>query len=166
MEQNVVTDQIQRFILPAAYSVLPSHLWSTKATALLLAIGMQESRFRMRQQQPVGPARGFWMFEPTGVVAVRHHPRTAVMLLAAASDLCYPSIRTMLPIDVCEALQHNDVLAAVFARCLLWTSITRLPDIGETQHGWQEYIKLWRPGTPRGETWAGFYDEAWKQILA
>ena len=48
-------------ILDPAAKLLPG-MDSAKARVMLLAIGLQESRFEHRRQIG-GPARGFWQFE-------------------------------------------------------------------------------------------------------
>src|SRR5688572_12878990 len=57
-------DYVHRLVIPAAYDLLPLHMASVEATAMLLAVGWQESdSFRARAQYEGGPARGFWQFE-------------------------------------------------------------------------------------------------------
>src|SRR5690606_35531315 len=63
MDLDVVVEQA---IWPA-YALLPSRMDSDRATVMLLAIGLQESRFEHRRQIK-GPARGFWQFERGGGV--------------------------------------------------------------------------------------------------
>ena len=45
-------------VMPAAFSLLPPNMDSREARVMLLAIGMQESRFKHRKQIG-GPAKGF-----------------------------------------------------------------------------------------------------------
>lgn len=56
-------------ILDPALKLLPS-MDSVRARMMLLAIGLQESRFEHRRQLGNGPARGFWQFESGGGVRV------------------------------------------------------------------------------------------------
>src|SRR5690606_38643231 len=80
MDLDVVVEQA---IWPA-YALLPSRMDSDRATVMLLAIGLQESRFEHRRQIK-GPARGFWQFERgRGVRGVLTHPATA----ALAREVC------------------------------------------------------------------------------
>lgn len=156
---------IHRFILPAAYSLLPPKMHRPDATALVLAIGLQESRFEHRQQVN-GPARGFWQFEKNGgVKGVMTHPQTALYAAKVLRDLRYAGAVGS-PETVYAVLAHNDVLAAAFARLLLWTVPGRLPGPDETDRAWDQYIAGWRPGKPHRETWDVLYREAWKLVEA
>jgi len=62
-------------------------------------------------------------------------------------------------------LEHNDTLAAAFARCLLWTLPDNLPGEHDPADGWRCYVKAWRPGKPNPETWDNFYQRAWALTL-
>lgn len=159
-------DLARRFIIPAAYDLLPAPMASPAATAMLLAIGLQESKFLHRRQLKGGPARGFWQFERGGgVVGVLRHPATAVPVRAALGRLRYASIANS-PSDCHELLADNDVVAAVFARLLLWTVPGRLPTRSQQAAGWRQYIDGWRPGKPHPETWAENFRRAWELVDA
>nr|WP_316904517.1 hypothetical protein [Ralstonia mannitolilytica] len=56
-----LTDVVKTAIEPAL-AILPSAMDTREARVMLLAIGLQESRFMLRRQVG-GPARGFWQFE-------------------------------------------------------------------------------------------------------
>lgn len=148
-------------VLPAAYALLPTKMQSPRATAMLLAIGLQESRFEHRTQIG-GPAHGFWQFERGGGVrGVLTHPSTAHYIAGVMDSLCYAGDST----DACyQAIVHNDVLAACFARLLLWTVPGRLPDAQGADAGWQQYLDGWRPGKPHPETWRTCFDSAWNLV--
>lgn len=149
-----------RIVLTPALGLLPSHMDSPAARAMIVAICLQESRLRHRKQIG-GPARGFAQFERGGGVrGVLMHPATKDHAAAVCVQLSY----TPTPEVVYDALSDNDVLAAVFARLLLWTLPQALPGPGEADKGWQQYLSAWRPGKPHPETWAAFYDEAWGKI--
>lgn len=152
-----------RFILPCAYAVLPAAMQSPKATALLLAIALQESKFQERRQVH-GPARGFFQFEKLGgVVGVMTHARTRGPLATALTELRYA--RAIGDAEALHAiLEHNDVVACVFARLLLWTVPLALPNRDETDFGWMSYRDGWRPGRPHRETWNSYYAEAWARV--
>jgi hypothetical protein len=60
-----------------------------------------------------------------------------------------------------SAIEHNDVLAAVFARLLLWTVPGRLPGRAEPVRAWNQYLSAWNPGKPHEETWAPLFELAW-----
>jgi len=149
-----------RFILPAAFSLLPTSMRGEKAEALVLAIGLQESKFLYRRQIG-GPARGFWQFEETGVRGVLRHALTDVEAAAALTQLCYrgPSL-----FSVHDAIGHNDVLACAFARLLLWTLPDALPNRDELDRAWTQYLAAWRPGKPHPETWKANYERAWALV--
>jgi hypothetical protein len=155
-------DLLLRFILPAAYQLLPPAMESQAATALLLSIAMQESGLEYRRQIG-GPARGWFQFERSGVRGVLDHPSTAAPIAIVLRALRYDA--TMPSSDVLAAIEHNDVLAAAFARCLLWTDSRPLPFMTEPDVGWQVYVSAWRPGRPRPETWQEHYAAAWARTI-
>ena len=156
-------ERIHRFIVPAAYDILPERMNSPAATAMLLAIGLQESKFKYRKQVR-GPARGFWQFEQGGGVAgVLRHPATSQHVRKALRSLCYDSISDA-P-KVCHGLiADNDILAAVFARLLLWTVPGRLPNRNEPDYAWSVYINGWRPGKPHRHSWNAYFASAWQRV--
>lgn len=154
---------VERYILPAAYALLPPALNTPEATALLLAIGLQESRFEHRVQTG-GPARGFWQFEEGGgVQGVLTHPASRPHLQAALTALHYPpdlTSGTLYPL-----LAHNDVLAALCARLLLWTDPHPLPGLpAGPEPAWAAYVRNWRPGAPHRATWNPFHAEGWRRV--
>jgi hypothetical protein len=156
-----MTDLIVRHIIPAAYRILPPEMASQEATALLVAIGLQESRFEYRAQMH-GPARGFWQFEIGGVEGVLAHDHTGGSIRTALRALRYDPTTPAERLQV--LLEHNDVLAACFARCLLWCDPRRSPLVTEPSYGWQLYIDCWRPGKPRPETWRDYFAVAWNEV--
>jgi len=155
-------EHILRYALPAAYALLPAPMQSPAASALLLSIGLQESKFLERRQRAGGPARGFWMFEKSGLTGVIKHPATAGHLEAALRALRYDGPITA---RLClTRVQHNDPLAAVFARLLLWTLPDKLPERDAPGVAWTQYLKLWRPGKPIKGTWGAHYAHAWDLV--
>lgn len=145
-------------VYPAAAALLPQPMDQPQAWRLLTAIGLQESRFAHRAQVR-GPARGFWQFERDGGVrGVLEHPSTRRAAEDACEALAYPAS----PEGVYAALEDNDVLAACFARLLLWTDPRMLPqDVTSGPEGWSVYLRTWRPGKPHVETWGAYYAAAW-----
>ena len=146
-----------------ALSLLPSKMDSNKARVMLVAIGLQESRFLHRRQlvgnppKPTGPATGFWQFERGGGVAgVLRHKSTSII----ARDICEKRGVKPESFDVWEALQRDDVLAAAFARLLLWTDPKSIPDEADVDGAWDLYIRTWRPGKPHRSTWDSLHKEA------
>jgi hypothetical protein len=146
---------METFILPGL-SLLPTLFNTQEARAMLIAIGMQESRFEHRFQLG-GPARGFWQFERAGVEGVlTHHASEGLTKAVCKTLVINPTV------DECyEAIAYNDALAVCFARLLLWTLPEELPTMGEHLRGWQQYIAGWRPGKPHEESWASYFHTAW-----
>jgi hypothetical protein len=156
-------DYIHRLVIPAAYHLLPTHMASDRATALLLAIGWQESdSFRARAQYGNGPARGFWQFERGGGVAgVLSHRKTAPIITA----LCDQTFQVSpVPSECHQAIEHNDILAAVFARLLLWTVPAALPGRLEVDLAWHHYLAGWRPGKPHAAKWPESHAVGWSTV--
>ncbi|AHC48242.1 hypothetical protein [Achromobacter xylosoxidans] len=142
-------------------ALLPARMDTAEARVMLLAIGLQESRFTHRQQIG-GPARGFWQFEKGtrasrgGVWGVFLHAASKSHLAAlckARSVVCDPDA-------IYAALEYDDVLAAGVARLLLWTDPKALPAIGDVDTGWAQYLRTWRPGKPHPKTWPALYAQA------
>lgn len=149
---------IARLVLPAALSLLPG-MASPEAYALLLAIGRQESdEFRARKQYQGGPARGFWQFEQGGGVAgVLRHEATK----EHARRICRLLVVEPTAPAVWAALEHNDILAAVFARLLLYSDPRPLPPAEKPVDGWLIYLATWRPGKPHEPKWTGNFRAGW-----
>lgn len=109
-----------------------------------------------------GPARGFWQFERGGGVhGVMSHDATKEY----AKALC--AIRNV-PFDsvlVHARLETDDVLAALFARLLLWADRKPLPALDAShEDAWAAYIRNWRPGRPHRQTWDEFHKAALAQV--
>lgn len=144
-----------------ALALLPAKMDTPAARVMLLAIGLQESRF-IHRRQINGPARGFWQFERGGgVVGVLTHSASA----ALARQVC--EARGVAPTSpaVYAQLESDDVLAAAFARLLLWTDPGRLPAVDDSKGGWDLYARTWRPGKPHPQTWADLYRQAVAEVI-
>ena len=153
--------EIRKLAIAPALALLPARMSSPSAEVMLLAIGLQESRFAHRRQIG-GPARGFWQFEQGGGVrGVLRHTATA----GHARVLCAARNVAATESAVYAALEHDDVLAAGFARLLLWTDPKALPALGDEQAAWDLYLRVWRPGRPRKEKWAASWSSA-QQAMA
>ena len=145
--------ELRDVILPAL-ARLPARMDSPEARVLLLAIGLQESRMTYRRQLG-GPARGLWQFERGtpetrgGVTGVLLHPASA-HYLRSICDAC--ELRPEAQV-IYEQLEHDDVLAAIVARLLLWTDPAPLPAVNDADGAWDYYLRCWRPGKPHPETW-------------
>lgn len=143
-----------------ALELLPI-LPSDEVRVMLLAIGRQESDFATRQQFG-GPAHGFWQNEKGGMVrGVLKSPRTSHM----AVTLC--ASRGVAPTEeaVYDALLDFDVLAAGIARLGLWADLEPLPELGDVNGAWECYLRNWRPGHPRRETWDKKYAMAFQTVM-
>ncbi len=161
-----------RFLLPAAAELFPAELHTKEAQAMLLAIGMQESDFVHRQQlignhrkwweSIKGPARSYWQFEIIGIFGVLDHPATRAMALRLCQRLGYPPE----PRVIHQAVTHNDLLAAGFARLALYRLPYPLPTRDQDENGWNQYIEAWRPGKPKPDRWPERFKRAWEIVDA
>lgn len=154
-------DHLLTLAIRPALSLLPLAMRSEPAEGLLLAIAWQESEMRHRRQVPVAHARGYWQFERGGGVAgVLRHPATERHARALCEALDVPA--DTLP--VYEALEYHDVLAAGFARLLLWTLPGPLPDRAQRDSAWAQYLAAWRPGKPHERRWPQSWVVAWTTL--
>jgi hypothetical protein len=128
-----------------------------EAQVMILAIGLQESRFLYRKQMGNGPARSFWQFERGGgVKGVLTHSASKAKALHLCDVLGYaPDAMT-----VWTEMEHDDVLGAGFARLLLLTDPRPLPSIDDEQAAWDYYFRNWRPGKPHRDTWNALHGQA------
>jgi len=151
---------VAKIVIPAAFAMLPFEMRRPEAKGMLLAIGLQESRFLYRKQIR-GPARGFWQFEENGGVrGVLNHAVTKPLITDVLARLQYSAL-----IDTSyEAIAHNDVLACCYARLLLYTHPEALPGVGEQERAWDYYLATWRPGKPHPETWAECWQRAGEEL--
>lgn len=146
-------DDVMTVAIRPALSLLPQKMDTPEAVRMLLAIGLQESLFSNRKQIR-GPAHGFWQFEPSGVEGVMWHHSSQEYAQGLCQILNYPFDEQ----TVYEAVRHNDVLAAGFARLLLWRLPDPLPTIAP--EAWAQYIEAWRPGKPRRALWSDNWTKA------
>lgn len=156
-----------------AFALLPAKMDSRQARILHAAIGYQESRYDHRRQiitttregmkvnVPEGPAMGFWQFESGGgVKGVMRHASTS----AIAKQVCAACGVVFDQDAIWKALQVDDVLAAAFARLLMWTDSSPLP---ATEAGaWVMYLRTWRPGKPHIEYWSDAWAYAQRAVVA
>jgi hypothetical protein len=146
-----------------ALSLLPSAMDSAEARVMLLAIGLQESRFLHRRQlvgnppRPTGPARGYWQFERGGGCAgVLTHPASRYWMVRACGQRgCKPTAQALW-----VEIEQDDMLAATAARLLLFTDPKKLPAVGDEAGAWALYLRTWRPGKPHRSTWPALYAQA------
>ena len=163
-------NQIRDQAITPALALLPARMSSPEAEVMLLAIGLQESRFQHRRQlvgsppRPTGPAKSLWQAEQGGgMVAglLRYHDDRVRDL---AVGLCAVRGVDPSPREVWDAIEHDDVLAAGLARLLLFTDPGRLPKLGDVDGAWQLYLRTWRPGKAKPETWPALYAQAMEVV--
>lgn len=148
-------ESLIRTAIDPALDLLPK-MDSRAARTLLLAIAWQESGMAYRRQVK-GPARGYWQFEQGGGVrGVINHPTSKPHILRVLGALDY-SVEASAA-DCYAAIEHNDILAAAFARLLLWTDPAPLPE--DADGAWSLYLRTWRPGKPHPGTWPAHYARA------
>lgn len=136
--------------LVPAFAILPMPMDSPVARALLLAIGLQESEFKVRRQYASGPARGFWQCEKGGGV------KGVVTNKVTAAHCRNLSLARNVPFDIDAiygSLERDDVLAAGVARLILFADPRPLPPMDDPALTWACYLRNWRPGKPRPEDW-------------
>ena len=146
-------------IYKATAALLPPALDSIEAKAMMFAIPMQESRWDARRQIG-GPAHGFPQFELAGIRGVLEHKASQPLIRSVLDRLDYDYS----PQTSYIAIEHNDVLALAYMRCLLWTVPAALPSEHAADEGWRQYTEAWRPGKPHRATWNVFYAQAWEMI--
>lgn len=153
---------IIEYAINPAMALLPTKMTSDKATVMLLAIGLQESRLTHRKQIG-GPAKSFLQFESGGgVKGVMSHSASSAPAQAMCQALAVPFDRSA----IFQAMEFNDVLAFGLGRLLLYTDPKALPEIGDAKAAWDLYQRVWRPGRPHPETWDELYTVACKAVTS
>lgn len=116
------------------------------ARKMMVAIAVQESGLRHRRQVR-GPARGLWQFERIACEEMlRRYP-------AITTDLCRELLFERHVDVIYGSLADSDMLAACFARLLLWSDPRPLPGRGDEEAAWNYYIRNWRSGKPHRNRW-------------
>ena len=151
---------IARIINPGL-ALLPLSMDTKKAELMLLAIGLQESKFEHRYQVlnggGKGPARGFWQFERGGgVKGVMGHENTT----GHAHRLCAEQGVPWDAASIWARLEFDDLLACGFARLLLFSDPYPLPALDDPATAWDLYLRTWRPGKPKPDTWRAHHENA------
>ena len=153
---------IIEYAINPAMALLPPKMTSDKATVMLLAIGLQESRLTHRKQIG-GPAKSFLQFESGGgVKGVMTHSASSAPAQALCQSLAVPFDRSA----IFQSMEFNDILAFGLGRLLLYTDPKALPEIGDTQAAWDLYQRVWRPGKPHRQTWDELYEIARKVVAS
>jgi hypothetical protein len=152
-------DALTQIVRPAL-AMLPARMSSPQAAVQMLAQALQESRLKHRRQIR-GPARGLWQFETGGIAGVLRHSASKVH----ARSVCVSRGVEPVTSEVYARLEHDDILAAAFARLLLWTDPRPLPKLGDTDEAWALYTRTWRPGKPHRHTWDKLYHDAHRAVI-
>jgi hypothetical protein len=152
-------DEYVRTVVPAAMAFLPAKMDTREARAMLVAIGLQESRLTYRAQIG-GPARGLHQFETGGVSGVLKHAAVRALASQVAAQLGYPATVDGLH----PQFETDDILDCCFARLLLYVDPRPMPGPAMYEMSWSVYIFGWRPGKPHRQTWDAFYDQAWAAV--
>lgn len=156
---------LRNAIVPAL-ALLPQKMNSPEAKAMMLAIAFQESGLKYRRQVG-GPARGYFQFEQGGGVrGVLNHPATSQTIQAFLAQMDYGWTPVSNAEACYSAIEHNDMLAAAFARLLLWTLPEAMPGKESPAVGWERYYSGWRPGRPHRITWDAHFARAWEIVDA
>lgn len=156
-----------------ALALLDPKLDTIPARAMMTAIALQETKLKARVQvldagkewweSRPGPAHSWWQFERGGgVEAVLGNAQTRKIVGPVLAQLCYPCDSDI----VHGALTHNDILAAVFARALLYSAPWPLPVQNAPAEGWRQYLWAWKPGKLHEATWEANYAAGWAAALA
>lgn len=154
-------------LIPPTLAKLGARYATPEAQLMLLAIGIQESGFRCRDQgdpRIIGPARGFWQFEQRGgcaefeKAALLEVFRKAAVRLGYATDRHYTWIRSGEP--------EGDRLACIMARAVLFLDPRPLPGCGDRAGAYEQYLARWRPGKPSARRWATAYATAMRIVSA
>jgi hypothetical protein len=160
---SILLDAILRTAINPALGMLPVKMDSEAARVEMLAITLQEADAIHRVQMGDGPAHGLWqMEEGGGVRGVMQHPASRDFARAICASRRLPFIQR----TVWEALPRDDILAAAFARLLLWTDFRPLPGLdAPAAEGWAYYERNWKPGKPHPEKWPRCHAAARAQVL-
>lgn len=146
-----------QLVATPALALLPTKMDTPEARVMMLAICLQESALAHRWQvvdlkrpDVMGPARGLAQFERGGgVYGVINHQASREYAKVVCEARGIPATVGA----VYDALSHDDVLAAAFARLLLWTDPRALPHVDDANSAWGYYIRNWRPGKRRPSAW-------------
>lgn len=162
-----MSNTVRMAINDALTEMLPVRMNTQAARLMMLVIQKQEDPEERRYQvvkrvagtlpeniigpkTAKGPARSLWQFEAGGGVnGVLTHRSTATHIRLICEHYNVPAT----PKACWEAIEHSDVLAACFARLLLWSDPLPLPAINDPEQAFQLYLRTWRPGAyTRGDS--------------
>lgn len=149
-----------------ALRLLPKPMDTPQARVMMAACAYQESGFNHRAQVldsgAKGPARGWWQFERGGGVrGVMRHQASRYW----AHSLCLARGVEFDSLAIWNAIEVDDVLAAGFARLLLFTDPWRLPSLADVDGAWDLYERTWRPGKPHRHRWNANHERAIELVM-
>ena len=123
------------------------------ARHIMVTIAGIESACLHRRQIPVAHAKGLWQFERGGGVAgVLQHRATRGHIVGPLERRGLPAPdQSGAALAAWNALEHDDVLAAIFARLLLLSDPAPLPSNPDAAASL--YLRTWRPGKPHINQW-------------
>lgn len=151
-------------IIPALIELEPFDIKdSPEAQRFMLAIALQESGIKNRRQMNNGPAASYWQWEKTGGCYGALNHKTVGPMMRAVCDK-YDIEAT--PLGLWTAMQYQDIVAACAARLLIYTLPNSLPQTADD--GWAQYLRAWRPGKPRPDSWDvnwSIADAAVKEVI-
>lgn len=152
-------------VIDPALELLPERMRIDAARRMLVAIALQESGLTVRHQQG-GPAHGLWQFEEGGGVhGVLTHTTTAKLARGLCRQRGVTDTPDSMALPLLESLAYaalltDDILAAGFARLLLWTDPNALPGADDEPAALSIYLNTWRPGKPRPAHFTGNWHRA------
>ena len=155
MSKDILTNVIN----PALTELAQSGVSVTDAArAMLYAAGLQESNLSARfQATPAssalrkGAGRGLWQMRIDDVSRLLTTNSTKERSEAISNKY----VGSVHPHAVWATLEYNDVLAAIFARLMLWPDPAALPAPAAVNEraALDYYIRCWRPNSPREKDW-------------
>jgi len=142
-------------VIVPALELLPAQMDSPQARVMLVAIMLQESGLRTRQQQN-GPAHGLAQCEQPVMQLLLDNPASAKLV----RELCHSRAVAPVASDMYWAVLTDDIFAAAIARLILWCDPAPLPAVGDADEAWACYLHVWGPGKPRPQDWPNNYRAA------
>lgn len=155
-----MSNAVRMAINEALTEMLPVTMNTQAARLMMLAIQKHEDLEERRYQVVMrtagtleanivgpktakGPARSLWQMEAGGgIKGVLNHKATSEYIRSICDHYNVPATA-----KACwEAVEHNDVLAACFARLLLWSDPLAMPKVNDADQAFELYLRTWRPG--------------------
>lgn len=130
---------------------LPDHLNTVEAEAMLLAIGMQETKFEL--SNCVNSDRmGFFRVSTRDIIKLITIDWTSKLLLDIANGANK---------FINELVLEDAHFCALCARLMLSITGESLPNLNsDPSESWNLYLKTWKPDNPKRETWDAYWMHA------